>query len=264
MTSIDSNPASREGPREGTDSLRHVGGWDNGLRERHPPVGQIPVRVAAGRGQNEVVGILHDAERFAVSGKHGRGDEPLGRGAVEVVKAEEGPASPRKISHLVHREFRDGRHVHDPDPPAPRINPAVARPTELALSIRQPWAWLILHAGKDVENRSWPTRVRGRFLIHAAKGMTKTEYKACRDFIVREFPHVFLPPAHELPLGGIVGEADLVDCVTASKSRWFFGACGFVLRNARPLDFVSCPGELRFWKWPSNAPGEAPRTGGPT
>ena len=40
----------------------------------------------------------------------------------------------------------------------------------LALSIRQPWAWLILRAGKDVENRDWSTKVRGRVLIHASVG----------------------------------------------------------------------------------------------
>jgi hypothetical protein len=44
-----------------------------------------------------------------------------------------------------------------------------------ALSIRQPWAWLILNAGKDIENRDWLTRFRGPFLIHASKGMTRAE-----------------------------------------------------------------------------------------
>ena len=29
------------------------------------------------------------------------------------------------------------------------------------LSIRQPWAWAIIHAGKDIENRCWPTSYRG-------------------------------------------------------------------------------------------------------
>lgn len=28
---------------------------------------------------------------------------------------------------------------------------------QVALSIRQPWAWAILHAGKDIENRDWHT-----------------------------------------------------------------------------------------------------------
>ena len=30
-----------------------------------------------------------------------------------------------------------------------------------ALSIRQPWAWAIINAGKDIENRQWPTKFRG-------------------------------------------------------------------------------------------------------
>lgn len=48
-----------------------------------------------------------------------------------------------------------------------------------ALSIRQPWAWLILWAGKDIENRSRRFHFRGRFLIHASAGMTRNEYLRC-------------------------------------------------------------------------------------
>jgi hypothetical protein len=36
-----------------------------------------------------------------------------------------------------------------------------------ALSIRQPWAWLIVQGDKDIENRS--TTYRRRVLIHAGK-----------------------------------------------------------------------------------------------
>jgi len=59
---------------------------------------------------------------------------------------------------------------------------------ELALSVRQPWAWAIIHAGKDIENRSWQAvnhglRQRGRIAIHAAKGMTNAEYSEAREFI---------------------------------------------------------------------------------
>jgi hypothetical protein len=39
----------------------------------------------------------------------------------------------------------------------------------VCLSIRQPWAWLVAHGWKNIENRTWPTGFRGRFLIHAAK-----------------------------------------------------------------------------------------------
>ena len=35
----------------------------------------------------------------------------------------------------------------------------------IALTIRQPWAWAILHASKDIENRGWSTNFRGRFCL---------------------------------------------------------------------------------------------------
>lgn len=51
-----------------------------------------------------------------------------------------------------------------------------------ALSIRQPWAWAILHTGKSVENRDWYTEYRGRVLLHASKGCTRAEYgDACAE-----------------------------------------------------------------------------------
>jgi len=37
------------------------------------------------------------------------------------------------------------------------------------ISIRQPWAALIVSGIKDVENRTWPTRYRGQLLIHASR-----------------------------------------------------------------------------------------------
>jgi len=36
----------------------------------------------------------------------------------------------------------------------------------LAISIRQPWAWLIVHGYKSIENRSWQSQPRGRIWIH--------------------------------------------------------------------------------------------------
>ena len=51
----------------------------------------------------------------------------------------------------------------------------------VALSIRQPWAWLIVNGYKDIENRNWKTNFRGKILVHAAKGMTKAEYEDADD-----------------------------------------------------------------------------------
>jgi hypothetical protein len=116
-----------------------------------------------------------------------------------------------------------------------------------ALSIRQPWAWLILNAGKDVENRSWYTEFRGPVLLHASKGMTLNEYEDARNTLELIIPSHHLPMKHELERGGIVGECEIVDCVDRSDSPWFFGEWGFVLKNVKPLPFQPCKGQLGFF-----------------
>lgn len=118
-----------------------------------------------------------------------------------------------------------------------------------ALSIRQPWAWLIVYGFKDIENRDWRTPFRGRVLIHASKSGTQAEH----DRIVSELARAGLLPGgmpsfEQLPRGGIVGEARIVDCVQASDSPWFIeGGYGFVLRNARPSAFWPMRGRLGFF-----------------
>ena len=123
----------------------------------------------------------------------------------------------------------------------------VGQPPTLShvLSIRQPWAWLILHGGKDIENRTWSTHFRGRFLIHAGKGMTRDEYESAKWDA--ENNEVTLPPYETFKRGGIVGEAEIVECVKFSDSPWFSGDYGFVLRNAKPLPFYPCKGSLGFF-----------------
>lgn len=104
----------------------------------------------------------------------------------------------------------------------------------LCLSVRQPWAWAIIHGGKDVENRDWPTKVRGRVLIHAGKGIGLDEYSLAAA-VVAGRTGVTVPPRAELTLGAILGSVEIVDCVESSDSPWFFGDYGFVLRDPRPL-----------------------------
>lgn len=125
-----------------------------------------------------------------------------------------------------------------------------------ALSIRQPWAWAIVHAGKRIENRSWATSYRGPVLLHAGKGCTLREYNDARDFMtnpdfgqIEVVEHVLrtcngVPELGDLPRGGIVGRADIVNCISASTSGWFFGPFGFVLENVRPLPFTPLRGSL--------------------
>lgn len=113
-----------------------------------------------------------------------------------------------------------------------------------ALSIRQPWAWLVANGHKDIENRCWPTTFRGRFLIHAGRRWGADE-KLDLYGLRAECPEIQIPDA--LDLGGIVGVAEIVDCVTEHPSRWFGGEFGFVIANARPLPFTPCHGLLNFF-----------------
>jgi ASCH domain len=116
-----------------------------------------------------------------------------------------------------------------------------------ALSIRQPWAWLIANGYKDIENRSWNTTYRGEFFIHASKGMTKKEYEDCDRFVYKLNPSLMLPHKKELSYGGIVGVATLTACVTESDSPWFTGEFGFALEKPRALPFMPCQGRLQFF-----------------
>ncbi|MCM5556301.1 ASCH domain-containing protein [Pleomorphomonas sp. JP5] len=136
--------------------------------------------------------------------------------------------------------------------------------TELpALSIRQPWPWVMINAGKDIENRNWWTKFRGRFFIHASAKRSWADYGACMDLLDRiaplnEVSHLGMASllsrkasalrSDDAQLGGIVGIAEIVDCVEQSDSPWFFGRYGFVLRNACPLPFHPCKGRLGFFK----------------
>jgi len=132
-----------------------------------------------------------------------------------------------------------------------------------ALSIRQPWCWAILFAGKDVENRGWkrwnPARkFRGQFLIHASQGMTRHEYKDALDDMhrmsrTRPFPPgLTLPAFDDLPRGGIVGMARVVDILMDSPSPWFFGPMALQITDAQPLPFVPFKGSLGFFDVPDS------------
>lgn len=117
-----------------------------------------------------------------------------------------------------------------------------------ALSIRQPWAWLIVNGHKDIENRTWESLYRGPILIHAGQTMTRADYEACWIFIAGDMriTHVtnVLPRPADLPRGGIVGRADLTGCVRAHESPWFCGPFGLKLANAGPLPFEPLKGAL--------------------
>jgi hypothetical protein len=127
--------------------------------------------------------------------------------------------------------------------PTGRRQPAASSPSAAdlaparALSIRQPWAWAILHAGKTIENRTWPTKYRGPLLLHAGQRQDPEGWAALEAMKL------------ELPLsvqtGGIVGAVDLIDCVRNDPSEWAIPEhWHWVLARPRPLPFQPCKGQL--------------------
>jgi len=109
-----------------------------------------------------------------------------------------------------------------------------------AISIRQPWAYLVVAGVKTIENQTWTTDYRGAVLIHAAVETDREARRQLRRLDV-EVPG-------ELVRGAIVGFAELVDVVTESSDRFFSGPFGFVLRNAQPLKRpIPMPGRLRLF-----------------
>lgn len=123
------------------------------------------------------------------------------------------------------------------------------------LSIRQPWAWLIVNGHKNIENRAWSTKYRGEILIHASIKIDRDAYTS--------FKHQYsdMPFQANLKRGGIVGKVSIVDCLTESDSKWFDGKYGFVLENPMVVPFFPCKGKLSFfevdypedWKQPGPA-----------
>lgn len=113
--------------------------------------------------------------------------------------------------------------------------------------MRQPWAWAIIHAGKDVENRTWRTGYRGPLLIHAAQAFDEEMHAAplstWRRYGIKS------RPACLFERSAIVGVVDLVDIVQDSTSRWAIDGCyHWLLANPRPLEPVPAAGRLGLWK----------------
>lgn len=126
------------------------------------------------------------------------------------------------------------------------------------ISIKQPWASLITHGIKDIENRTWrcPKKYLGqRVLIHAAMTTVKEGWKALtREQLKKVIPHKnkLYGDNEELPHGAIIGSVVIADCVQNHPSVWAEKGCwNWVLEDAVPFDkpILDVKGKLGFWKY---------------
>lgn len=69
------------------------------------------------------------------------------------------------------------------------------------LTIKEPWASLIVNGYKIYEFRSWKTNYRGKILIHAGMSLEKDMLKKFEKYNLN------------CSKGAIIGEAELVDCI---------------------------------------------------
>lgn len=121
------------------------------------------------------------------------------------------------------------------------------------LTIKEPWASLIVTGHKQYEFRSWKTNYRGKILIHAGLSLEKEKAKKFSDYNL------------DYGKGEIIGEAELVDCIKVSekfqselikKDKSIYGNSDHVgiyawkLINIKKYDTrIKCKGKLGLWDY---------------
>jgi hypothetical protein len=135
-----------------------------------------------------------------------------------------------------------------------------------ALTVQQPWAWAIVHGGKDVENRTQAWSYRGPLAIHAGARVSDRGLES--PLITQAFGDVMRADRpHELRVSALLGVVDLVDVHEARMLDDESGCCDpwgeqewhgrrhlvhLVLANPRPLERpIPCAGKLGLWTPPA-------------
>lgn len=134
------------------------------------------------------------------------------------------------------------------------------------ISVRQPWAWAILYAGKDVENRTWPPSAQllkagDRLAIHASKTFDVDGLRwICEHHAELGLPLDFIPiDRSAYPVGCVIGsvefvaniDVDLYQKTKIRQSPWFFGPVGWLVDDPRALeDPVPMKGRLGLFDVP--------------
>jgi hypothetical protein len=131
-----------------------------------------------------------------------------------------------------------------------------------ALTLKQPWAWAVAHAGKDVENRTWkpPASVIGqRIAIHAGKGWSEAGGWALQALANGLFP----PIESHIVFGAIIAVATIRGCVGVEAScfnRWIDGPYGWLLTHVIALPKpIPCRGNQGLWNVPADIEAEIDR-----
>ena len=117
-----------------------------------------------------------------------------------------------------------------------------------ALSIKQPFAYLILNEFKTLENRNNLKNFKGTFLIHASKQWDDTWTDKCGSGVsVSVIKYGINKIKDTMRFGGIIGYAEITGFTENPETQWFTGKYGLKIKNPNPLPFTPCPGQLSFF-----------------
>ena len=122
------------------------------------------------------------------------------------------------------------------------------------LTLKQPWASLVVEGYKEYEFRTWKTKYRGDFLVHAGLGVDKEALK--------RFEYLNL----DYPKGCIIGKVTLTDCLLVDDNlkeelkrkneNVYLGAINkeideyaFKLENVKKIEPIYVKGKLGFWEY---------------
>jgi hypothetical protein len=119
-----------------------------------------------------------------------------------------------------------------------------------ALTIKQPWASLIIAGEKTAEFRSWATKRRGPIAIHAGASI---DPRASSCPITAAAMRRAGLEWDSLPLGGIIGTVNISDCVPVGRRHkripgYPGNGYAFMLSDPQPIPFRPMRGALSFWK----------------
>ena len=122
-----------------------------------------------------------------------------------------------------------------------------------ALTIKEPWATLIIEGYKTYEFRSWKTNYRGKILIHAGMTLEKENAEKFKEYNL------------DYSRGAIIGEAEITDCIFVTKevneklkkiNPLVYGKSGHVEKYAWKLENVKkydepifIKGQLGLWNY---------------
>ena len=122
------------------------------------------------------------------------------------------------------------------------------------LTVKQPWADLIVSGVKDIENRTWRTNYRGRILIHSAQSVTpREELRAYPLPALRRAVGQSCESGDEYLTSSIIGSVEITDCVMNHPSEWAEqGVWNWVLSNPQKYDvpIKNVRGKLSIWDYP--------------